>query len=223
TEEEDNQSQHKELSKSKEMDADNVLDELANMKDFIDKTSLLEPLSHLYDELSNLTTKVTKTIHKQFKAFNKRKSARFVVLQKELGRVLKSKMGSSIHQQVNKGMEEVKGKLEYYTSSVDQNSVNVQDMTTLIRDMVHILESALVFAKANAEGEKWEKMEALKQEKEKSEESLQKIKNPTNIQAQVKKILEYEAKRAKILTEYNYYITFRANQEESPRSTIELT
>ncbi|GJV42184.1 hypothetical protein Tco_1420624 [Tanacetum coccineum] len=56
--EEDNQSQHKELSKSKEMDADNVLDELADMKDFIDKTSLLEPLSHLYDELSNLTTKV---------------------------------------------------------------------------------------------------------------------------------------------------------------------
>ncbi|GKE75391.1 hypothetical protein Tco_1537432 [Tanacetum coccineum] len=48
----------------------------------------------------------------------------------------------------------------------------------------------------------------LKAAEEKSKRSLEKI----NIQAQATKIAEYEAKRAKILAEYNHYITFRANQ-----------
>nr|GEV16215.1 hypothetical protein [Tanacetum cinerariifolium] len=51
-----------------------------------------------------------------------------------------------------------KGKLDYCTTKVDQNSINVQDMTNLIKDMVYLLESTSVFAKANADGEKWEKV-----------------------------------------------------------------
>ncbi|GKA95361.1 retrovirus-related pol polyprotein from transposon TNT 1-94 [Tanacetum coccineum] len=54
-------------------------------------------------------------------------------------------------------MDNVKGKLDYCAMKVDQNSVNVQDMKSQIRDMVAILDSASIFAKANAKGEKWEK------------------------------------------------------------------
>ncbi|GJZ93378.1 retrovirus-related pol polyprotein from transposon TNT 1-94 [Tanacetum coccineum] len=37
------------------------------------------------------------------------------------------------------------------------SSLTTQDMTTLMQNMVHLLESAKVFCKANVEGEKWEK------------------------------------------------------------------
>ncbi|GKA35238.1 hypothetical protein Tco_0721729 [Tanacetum coccineum] len=58
TKEDDKQSQHKELSKSKERDADNILDEMVDMNAFADKPSLSDPIGHLRNELSNLTTKV---------------------------------------------------------------------------------------------------------------------------------------------------------------------
>nr|GEW14971.1 hypothetical protein [Tanacetum cinerariifolium] len=63
TNEEDDQSQHQEnLSKSNKIDADNVLEELADLANFKDafanKPSLLEPLGHLHEELSTLTNKI---------------------------------------------------------------------------------------------------------------------------------------------------------------------
>nr|GEV29769.1 reverse transcriptase domain-containing protein [Tanacetum cinerariifolium] len=57
-----------------------------------------------------------------------------------------------------------------------------------------------------------QRLEALKQEEEKSEESLKKIMKPANIQAQAKKITKYEEKKAKMLAEYNHYIRFRADK-----------
>ncbi|GJV97553.1 hypothetical protein Tco_1549130 [Tanacetum coccineum] len=52
----------------------------------------------------------------------------------------------------------------------------------------------------------------LKAAEEKSLKSLEKIMNSFNIKAQPAKMAEYEAKRAKMLAEYNHYITFRADQ-----------
>ncbi|GKA66111.1 hypothetical protein Tco_0765919 [Tanacetum coccineum] len=52
----------------------------------------------------------------------------------------------------------------------------------------------------------------LKAEKEKSEKSLQKIINPGTIRAQVQKMADYEAKRKKMLDEYNHQISHRVDQ-----------
>ncbi|GKE86638.1 hypothetical protein Tco_1560380, partial [Tanacetum coccineum] len=52
----------------------------------------------------------------------------------------------------------------------------------------------------------------LKAEKEESKKALLKIINPASIQAQAAKMVEYEAKRAKMLAEYNHYITYRADK-----------
>nr|GEW83721.1 hypothetical protein [Tanacetum cinerariifolium] len=67
TEDDDTHSQYKEdLSKSEEMVADNILDELANMANSYNteinasakKSSLLDPFGHLYKDLSSLTSMV---------------------------------------------------------------------------------------------------------------------------------------------------------------------
>ncbi|GJY82992.1 hypothetical protein Tco_0496368, partial [Tanacetum coccineum] len=52
----------------------------------------------------------------------------------------------------------------------------------------------------------------LKAEKEKSKKFLKKILNPAIIGAQTQKMAEHEAKRQKMLDEYNHQISFRANQ-----------
>ncbi|GJT44017.1 hypothetical protein Tco_0952732 [Tanacetum coccineum] len=100
---------------------------------------------------------IIKPINKQFNTFNKLKAACFTKLHTGLKKDLKKKLEVSVRKEVHKGMETVKGKVDYCTTRVDQNTQHVQEMTTLIRDMVHILESASVFTKANAEGEKWDK------------------------------------------------------------------
>ncbi|GKB46519.1 hypothetical protein Tco_0897272 [Tanacetum coccineum] len=52
----------------------------------------------------------------------------------------------------------------------------------------------------------------LKAKKAKSEKLLKKILNPSTIRAQTQKMAKHEAKRQKMLDEYNYQISFRANQ-----------
>ncbi|GKG51360.1 hypothetical protein Tco_0541744, partial [Tanacetum coccineum] len=59
----------------------------------------------------------------------------------------------------------------------------------------------------------------LKAKNEKSEQYLKKIINPTIIKAQAHKIAEYEAKKAKILDEYNHQITHRADQLSNHKAT----
>ncbi|GKA39975.1 hypothetical protein Tco_0732568 [Tanacetum coccineum] len=54
-------------------------------------------------------------------------------------------------------MEEVCNKLKYYIETIDKNFIHMTDLVNLIRDTVHLLDSASVFRKANAKGEKWEK------------------------------------------------------------------
>ncbi|GJY15708.1 hypothetical protein Tco_0386130 [Tanacetum coccineum] len=66
-------------------------------------------------------------------------------------------MRKSIRLKVRKGMKEVRDKLSFCASNVDTNSQHVQDLRSMFKDMVSLLEAAEVFKKANAEGEKWEK------------------------------------------------------------------
>ncbi|GJY75366.1 hypothetical protein Tco_0480482 [Tanacetum coccineum] len=111
----------------------------------------------IYEIIAESVKQTVKPMNRQFNAFNKLESSRFVTLQKELSKVLLTKMGSFIRMKVRKVIKEFLDKLTYSTQRVYQNYVHVQEMTTLMRDMVCLLDSASVFAKANAEGEKWEK------------------------------------------------------------------
>ncbi|GKF74599.1 hypothetical protein Tco_0220931, partial [Tanacetum coccineum] len=51
----------------------------------------------------------------------------------------------------------------------------------------------------------------LKAEKEKSEQELRKLLNPATLKAQAQKWTEHEAKKAKMMEEYNHQISFRAD------------
>ncbi|GKC16157.1 hypothetical protein Tco_1012939 [Tanacetum coccineum] len=51
-----------------------------------------------------------------------------------------------------------------------------------------------------------------KAEKEKSELSIKKVMNPATLRAQAWKLVEYEAKRAKMLDDYNKHITHKADK-----------
>nr|GEV21829.1 putative reverse transcriptase domain-containing protein [Tanacetum cinerariifolium] len=88
-----------------------------------------------YDNESDASDSVLR----EFNAFNTLESFRFVKLQQELSKVIKTKMGVSVKNKVRKGM----------------------------KDMVSLLKIAKIFEKANVEGEKWEKnnLESLFEEK----------------------------------------------------------
>ncbi|GKE21513.1 hypothetical protein Tco_1433025 [Tanacetum coccineum] len=52
------------------------------------------------------------------------------------------------------------------------NSQHVQDLSSIFKDMVILLEAAEVFIKANAEGEKWEKNNLKTPTKEKDAQNF---------------------------------------------------
>ncbi|GJY18396.1 hypothetical protein Tco_0389887 [Tanacetum coccineum] len=60
---------------------------------------------------------------------------------------------------------------------------------------------------AKAQLEEFRRIELLKVEKEKSERELAKLLNPATVKAQTLKLAEYEAKRSKMIKEYNDCIT----------------
>ncbi|GJT15514.1 hypothetical protein Tco_0874220 [Tanacetum coccineum] len=80
---------------------------------------------NLQDQLPNL---LLKPMYKEFNAFNKLESQRFVLLQKELSKSLHKNMRKSIKLKVIKGMKEVRDKLSFCTSTVATNSQHVQDL-----------------------------------------------------------------------------------------------
>nr|GEY59317.1 hypothetical protein [Tanacetum cinerariifolium] len=146
TEEDDNQSLHKELLKSKERDADNIIKEMDNLDASVDKPYQSDPLGHLRDELSNLITKliskslkderpqmISEAVHqilphikKNFRTFNKYEATRFVMLQKAITKTLMKKVRLKIKREVQKGMGSVKGQLEEYKTQVNQTSKKIQ-------------------------------------------------------------------------------------------------
>ncbi|GJW61331.1 retrovirus-related pol polyprotein from transposon TNT 1-94 [Tanacetum coccineum] len=56
------------------------------------------------------------------------------------------------------------------------------------------------------------RLAALKVEKEESKNKLKKVMTPDQIRAQAQKLAEYEAKRKRMLEEFNHYITNRADK-----------
>ncbi|GJY22242.1 hypothetical protein Tco_0394808 [Tanacetum coccineum] len=70
-------------------------------------------------------------------------------------------------------------------------------------------EGPLTIKEANAQMEEIKRLAALKLEKEKTEKRLKKVMTRDEIKAQVEELAAYEAKRVKLLKEYNHCITFR--------------
>ncbi|GJR90227.1 hypothetical protein Tco_0214238 [Tanacetum coccineum] len=75
-----------------------------------------------------------------------------------------------------------------------------------------IPEEPLSQEKVMAQLKEMKRLADLKAEKEKSKKFLKKILNPATIRAQTQKMAEHEAKRQKMLDEYNHQISFRADQ-----------
>ncbi|GJT68144.1 hypothetical protein Tco_1019624 [Tanacetum coccineum] len=78
-------------------------------------------------------------MYKEFNAFNRLESQRFILLQKELSKFLHNKMRKSIRLRVRTGMKEVHDKLSVCTSTVATNSQHVQDLRLMFQDMVCLL------------------------------------------------------------------------------------
>ncbi|GJU91586.1 hypothetical protein Tco_1304009 [Tanacetum coccineum] len=68
----------------------------------------------------------------------------------------------------------------------------------------------LLIDQSQAQLNEMKRLTDLKAEQEKSEQKLKAL-SKQELKAQATKLAEYKAKRAKILEEYNYYITFRAD------------
>ncbi|GJY15707.1 hypothetical protein Tco_0386129 [Tanacetum coccineum] len=75
-----------------------------------------------------------------------------------------------------------------------------------------ILKGPLSQEKVMAQLKEMKRLADLKAEKEKSEKYLKKILNPATIRAQTHKMAKHEAKRQKMLDEYNHQISFIADQ-----------
>ncbi|GJT64658.1 hypothetical protein Tco_1016138 [Tanacetum coccineum] len=128
-----------ELSQSKKVAADNILDEMTTLNAFADQLSdtlkvtdkLKESIPRMVadtfeEQMPELISNTLKNILPQILiALNTLESQRFEILQKELLKAIRAKVG--------------------------------KELIKLMKDMVHLLESASVFHKANVEGEKWEK------------------------------------------------------------------
>ncbi|GJV48111.1 retrovirus-related pol polyprotein from transposon TNT 1-94 [Tanacetum coccineum] len=99
-----------ELSKSKERDADNIVHEMADMNASAAKPTLETLPEPIFKSLKTALPQISKD--------------------------LKKKLGVSIRKEVHKGIGTIKRKLDYYTTRVDHNSIKIQDMTTLMRDMI---------------------------------------------------------------------------------------
>ncbi|GJW90422.1 hypothetical protein Tco_0167975 [Tanacetum coccineum] len=54
-------------------------------------------------------------------------------------------------------MDIMKDCLSYNGDKMEKSDVILRELVNLMKDMVHLLDSALVFHKVNAEGDKWEK------------------------------------------------------------------
>ncbi|GJV12695.1 hypothetical protein Tco_1354236 [Tanacetum coccineum] len=96
----------------------------------------------LKDQLPNI---LLKPMNREFNTFNTLESHRFVLLQKELRKIIKTKMGKSVKENVRKGMSFVSDQLASVQSSIATNSQHVFDLRQAFYDMNFLLESAEVF------------------------------------------------------------------------------
>nr|GFA08904.1 hypothetical protein [Tanacetum cinerariifolium] len=256
------------------------------IKDSIKQSVLdsIEEKLHVFDAqvkqtLQDQRPNILKLMNNQFNAFNTMESRRFVTLQYELSKVIKTKLRVLVRNKVHKRMHEkflkrlmlmgtsgkrttpkhqlkikmlrtlikLKGsnikKLKFLipTSSstlsptplksilpkpikkpevtimtFDQFTKNLTKTTSSILSPTPPRELTLprdpIPLEDESKGNGDEKLADLKAEKEKYEKSLQKIMDRAIIRAQAQKMVEYEAKRKKMLDEYNHQISYRADQ-----------
>ncbi|GKA73770.1 hypothetical protein Tco_0780072 [Tanacetum coccineum] len=255
---------------------------------------LLQVEAHVQKNLHNqLPNILLKPMYKEFNAFNKLVSQRFVLLQKELSKFLHNKMRKSIRLRVRSGMKEVCHKLSACTFTVATNSQHDQDLmksegTVSMKDdsddddldkqplsrrfkimtpipnliplntfvLEHLLkpkeqqkslnkftdqlfgttslkfsptpprdpakgkevaisfitlEGTLSQEEFNNQIKELKRKSDLKAKKDKSEQELMKMFNQATLKALAQKWTEHEAKKAKMMEEYNHQISFRAD------------
>ncbi|GJW64167.1 retrovirus-related pol polyprotein from transposon TNT 1-94 [Tanacetum coccineum] len=140
-----------ELSKSEEVTADNVLDELANMainmNASAEKPSISEPLVQVPET-------ILKLLNKEFHALNTLDKNKIDGLQTTLTNAIKTRASKSSQSRVKKGIKGVRGLFKYCITQLDKNDVNLRELVDLIRDLVILLDSATTSTTAAPEGEK---------------------------------------------------------------------
>ncbi|GKA90446.1 hypothetical protein Tco_0812316 [Tanacetum coccineum] len=114
-----------------------------------EQTSAFQAQAHqtLEEQLDRL---IYKPMNKQFYAFNKLESQRFVYLEKELSKCIKTKLSKSVSERVRTGMQYVNKKLSSVQDAIAHNTQRFNDMRAEFKIMNFLLEAA---KKINVQGE----------------------------------------------------------------------
>ncbi|GJZ73708.1 retrovirus-related pol polyprotein from transposon TNT 1-94 [Tanacetum coccineum] len=102
--------------------------------------------AHVQQSLQNELPKILlKPMNKESNALNTLESRRFVMLQKELSKVIRTKIGKSVKAKVRKGMSFVSDRLASVQSSIATNSHHVSDLCQAFQDINFLFELVKVF------------------------------------------------------------------------------
>ncbi|GKC55666.1 hypothetical protein Tco_1083264, partial [Tanacetum coccineum] len=144
---------------TEEATVDNIFDEMANLKAFTNRP--LDPLvifgrkmvanETLQSIVPNL---ICEPLNKELNVLNTLETQRFENLQKELLTAIRAKVGKSVRKYVRKKMQIVKDHLSYFAGKLDKGEIDIRELINLMKDMVHLLDSANVIKEAKAKGEK---------------------------------------------------------------------
>ncbi|GJU63058.1 hypothetical protein Tco_1244893 [Tanacetum coccineum] len=142
---------------------------------------------------SQLNKKVVKQLNRQFNISHVAQSNRFVTFQKELSKVIKSEVAKKVQVVGLKGVQEGGSNPKALTPfSTPEGPLSQEEFDKQIKELKRISD--------------------LKAGKEKSKQELRKLLNPATLKAQAQKWTDHEAKKAKMMEEYNHQISFRADK-----------
>nr|GEV70195.1 hypothetical protein [Tanacetum cinerariifolium] len=213
--EDDTHSQHIELSKFEERYADKLIEELADMNASAEKPSLSDPLSHLCNEVSNLTTKDMVAILDSTSVFAKANA------EGEKGSntlTINQRMLSILSKPADKGKaiatKEDPTKELIPLLEESGSSPKISELKLFSSDG-----GQMTINKAKAQIEELRKIKLLKAKKEKSDK--ERLKKLNHVKEQTLKLAEYEAKRSKMIREYDDCITKRLDLCRLQRLTIQ--
>ncbi|GJR19875.1 hypothetical protein Tco_0968402 [Tanacetum coccineum] len=170
---------------------------------------------------------VLKPLYKEFNALNKMESTRFVTLQKHLCKAIRKTVGKSIQSK----MESTSSRSFEYSPTpplkVVDKGKDIASKDDQVKQIMPLMDeggSTLSFSNLNtiraagegrmtledakAQMEEMNRLAKLKAKKGKSEKRLN-VLTDEELKAHATKLAVYEAKRAKMLKEYNHCIRFR--------------
>nr|GEV07051.1 hypothetical protein [Tanacetum cinerariifolium] len=187
-----------------------------------EKTSVFQAQVHqiLEEQLASL---IYKPMNKQFNAFNKIESQRFVHLEKELTKCIKTKLSKVFReklctitsQRTNTSRDPSKGKEVATEESMKELIPYIEergsDPNMLKMKSLVTLEGVLSHEDLMAQLKEMKRLADLKAEKKEFEKALIKLINPATVKDQTWKLAEYKEKKAKMLDEYNKCIYERAD------------